>query len=278
MDYYTRLTVTCDESYAEILIAELGNAGFDTFQETDTGFEAYAEGESYDSEQVEAIQSQYTSATPLDFQFDQIEKKNWNEEWEKSYDPIIVDERCRIRAHFHPPDKSYPYEIEITPKMSFGTGHHQTTCLMIKNQLDLDHQNKNVMDAGCGTAVLSIMASKLGAEFVDAFDIDDWSTENGSENLEVNQCDNVRIRIGTIKKLSFDKPFDIILANINKNILLDEMEFYAQHLVPGGHLLLSGFYEKDIPDLLKEAHRYGVQEIHSKSQDTWSSLLLQKNQ
>jgi ribosomal protein L11 methyltransferase len=276
MNYYTRLTVTCDESFTEILIAELSNAGFDTFEETETGFEAYTEGESYDLEQIEGIQTQYASATPLNFQFDQIEKKNWNEEWENSYEPIVVDERCRIRAHFHTPDPSYQYEIEITPKMSFGTGHHQTTCLMIKNQLDLDHQNKKVMDAGCGTAVLSVMASKLGASFVDAFDIDDWSTENGYENLEVNQIDNVRIRIGTVKTLTFESPFDIILANINKNVLLDEMHFYSQLLNPKGHLLLSGFYETDIPDLLKEAHRYGFQEIHRKSMEGWSSLLLQK--
>jgi ribosomal protein L11 methyltransferase len=276
MNYYTRLTVTCDESFTEILIAELGDAGFDTFQETDTGFEAYTEGESYDFERIEGIRTQYASATLLDFQFDQIEKRNWNEEWEKSYDPIVVDERCRIRAYFHEPDPSYQYEIEITPKMSFGTGHHQTTCLMIKNQLDLDHQNKKVMDAGCGTAVLSVMASKLGASFVDAFDIDDWSTDNGTENLEVNQCSNVRIRIGTVKSLTFDSTFDIILSNINKNVLLDEMHFYAELLNNKGHLLLSGFYESDIPDLLKEAHRYQFVEIHSKSMDGWSSLLLQK--
>lgn len=276
MNYYTRLTVSCDESFTEILIAELSEAGFETFQEIETGFEAYAEGESYDLEKIEGIRAQYSSATSLDFQFDQIEKKNWNEEWEKSYDPIVVDERCRIRAHFHEPDAAYQYEIEITPKMSFGTGHHQTTCLMIQNQLDLDHQNKKVMDAGCGTAVLSIMASKLGASFVDAFDIDDWSTDNGTENLEVNKCDHVRIRIGTVKSLSFDSSFDIILANINKNVLLDEMHFYSKFLITKGHLLLSGFYESDIPDLLKEAHRYGFQEIHSKSMEGWSSLLLQK--
>ena len=148
---------------------------------------------------------------------------------------------------------------------------------MIKNQLDVDHQGKKVMNAGCGTAILSVMASKLGASFVDAFDIDDWSTDNGTENLEVNQCDNVRIRIGTVKSITFDAPFDIILANINKNVLLDELHFYGQLLNVKGHLLLSGFYETDIPDLLKEAQRYGFQEVHRKSMEGWSSLLLQKN-
>lgn len=273
--YHTRLTVICDPQFSEILLAEIAQAGFDTFLESETGFEAYAEGDRYDAYQVDQIKAKYSQINPLSFSWDRIEKKNWNEEWEKSYEPIIVDDRCLIRAEFHKIEKGYPYIITITPKMSFGTGHHQTTFLMIKAQMDLDHNEKVVMDAGCGTAILSIMAAKLGAKRVAAFDIDEWSVINGKENLEINDCTNVEIRQGKISDLSFDNNFDIILANINKNILLDEMPQYAAYLKDSGHLLLSGFYEKDIPDLMHRAHQYQLKQVAAEVKEGWASLLLQ---
>jgi ribosomal protein L11 methyltransferase len=161
--------------------------------------------------------------------------------------------------------------------MSFGTGHHQTTYLMLKNQLLISHHDKLVLDAGCGTAILSIMASKLGAKQVEAFDIDEWSVINGVENAEVNQCSNVHIRQGKISELKFEHHFDVILANINRNILLEEMNHYARELVPGGKLLLSGFYEKDIDDLKQEASKFGLTEMTRDNRETWACLLLQKN-
>ena len=161
--------------------------------------------------------------------------------------------------------------------MSFGTGHHQTTYLMIKNQMEMDHRGKRVMDAGCGTAVLSIMASKLGAKEVEAFDIDEWSVVNGKENQEVNHCANINQQQGKLADLTFDENFDIILANINKNVLLDEMHQYAAYLNPGGLLLLSGFFEDDIADLLKSANRYHMKELGRDSRENWAALLLQKN-
>jgi len=183
--------------------------------------------------------------------------------------------RCLIRASFHQLEKSYPYEITITPKMSFGTGHHQTTYLMIKAQLDLEHQNKRVMDAGCGTAILSVMATKRGAREVEAFDIDEWSVINGKENIEVNGCSNISIRQGKIRDLSFEDNFDIILANINRNILLDEMPQYAAYLNADGYLLLSGFYEKDIPDLVSRAHQYQLRQIQYDVRESCASVLFQ---
>jgi ribosomal protein L11 methyltransferase len=275
--YYSRLQVICDPEFSEILMAEFAEAGFDTFMENEKGFEAYVEEANYDKEKLGEIKEKYSAFTPLDFHEDKIEKKNWNEEWEKNYEPILVDDKCLIRANFHIPEKQYPYEIIITPKMSFGTGHHQTTYLMVKNQLEMDHQNKLVMDAGCGTAILSVMASKLGAKHIDAFDIDEWSVVNGNENAEVNGCKNISIRQGKISDLTFETNFDIILANINKNILLDEMHQYASYLNKGGLLLLSGFYEQDIPDLLKEANRYSLQQLRSDSRENWAALLLIKN-
>ena len=276
--YYSRLKVICDPEYSEILMAEIAEVGFDTFMENEKGFEAYAEQNHFDKQALKIIQDKYTKVTPVLFYQDRIEKKNWNEEWEKNYEPIIVEEKIMIRAGFHKPVKQYPYEIIITPKMSFGTGHHQTTYLMVKNQMErIDHLNKTVMDAGCGTAILSIMASKLHAKKIDAFDIDEWSVINGQENIEVNNCRNISIQQGKISDLTFPDTYDIILANINKNILLQEMAQYAAYLHEGGHLLLSGFYENDIPDLLNEAHQYGLHKVSNDDRENWAALLMVKH-
>ncbi|MGC1240856.1 MAG: 50S ribosomal protein L11 methyltransferase [Chryseosolibacter sp.] len=274
MMYHTRLLVTCSPEFSELLLAELAEANFDTFLENERGFEAYVEGDGYDKPLVEAILKKYEALAPVEFSFSQIQKRNWNEEWEKSYSPIAVDDRCLIRASFHQADKKYPYEVVITPKMSFGTGHHQTTYLMVKNMLDIDHQGKRVMDAGCGTAILSIMASKLGAREVEAFDIDEWSIENGNENTAINHCNNIRIQQGKIAEVALSGKFDIVLANINKNVLLDDMKTYSSYLKPGGLLLLSGFFTLDIADLLEEGSRYNLKEVSRDERDTWACLLL----
>lgn len=272
--YHTRLRVICDPQFSEILIAEISQAGFDTFLENENGFEAYVEVDRFDQFQIDEIKKKYNQVNPLEFSWDKIEKRNWNEEWEKSYEPVIVDNRCVIKAEFHKIEKQYPYEITITPKMSFGTGHHQTTYLMVKAQMNLDHQDKMIMDAGCGTAILSIMASKCGAKRIDAFDIDEWSVVNGKENVEINQCANISIRQGEISNLTFDHNYDIILANINKNILLHEIPQYVSYLNPEGFILLSGFYEKDLPDLVSRAHQYQLKHVNSDVHENWASLLL----
>ncbi len=257
-------------------MAEIAEAGFDTFMEGEKGFEAYAEGEKFDASLIDSIKEKYNHVSPLIFFQDKIQKQNWNEEWEKNVEPIFVDDQCLVRAEFHKVEKKYPYEIIITPKMSFGTGHHQTTYLMLKNQMQMDHRGKLVMDAGCGTAILSIMASKLGAKQVEAFDIDEWSVPNGKENAVTNGCTNINIRQGKISDFHFENKFDIILANINRNILLAEMKNYAAELNPLGQLLLSGFYEKDIDDLKKEAAKFNLTETHHDSKESWACLLLSK--
>ncbi|MCZ8354216.1 MAG: 50S ribosomal protein L11 methyltransferase [Cyclobacteriaceae bacterium] len=274
--YHTRLSIICNADYAEILMAEIAETGFDTFMETETGIEAYAEEDKFNKVDLVSILERYQKQSNLSWHFDTIEKKNWNEEWEKNYQPVIVNDTCIIRAVFHQPDKNYPFDIIITPKMSFGTGHHATTHLMIKHQLDINHQNKLVMDAGCGTAVLSIMASKREAKFVDAFDIDAWSIENGKENAEMNGCSNIRIRQGKISDLKFNEPFDIILANINKNILLMEMPYYSAYLKKDGLLLLSGFYEHDIADIESRAKGENLILQHFHTLETWAAVLFKK--
>jgi ribosomal protein L11 methyltransferase len=274
--YYSRLQVVCNSEFTEMLMAEIAEAGFDTFMENEQGFEAFTENDNYDKPKLDTIQKHYHALAPVIFYFDRVEKKNWNEEWEKSYEPINVEDQCLIRAHFHQIETKYPYEIIITPKMSFGTGHHQTTYLMIKAQLQIDHSGKKVMDAGCGTAILSIMAEKLGASSVEAFDIDEWSVINGNENLEMNGCKNISIRQGKISDLTFETDMDLILANINKNILMQEMHQYAAYLRPSGLLLLSGFYKQDIVDLIQLAHNFKMAPIREDERETWASLLLQK--
>lgn len=272
----TRLRVICDSSFAEILMAEIAQVGFDTFMETENGFEAYVEGNSFSQEDLNAVKEKYRAKTNLLIYQDTVKKQNWNEEWEKNYHPIIVENKCMIRASFHSPDPAYSYDIVITPKMSFGTGHHETTYLMIKNQLEIDHAGKQVMDAGCGTAVLSIMACKRGALQVEAFDIDEWSIVNGKENALVNQCPQINIQQGKLKDLSLHADFDLILANINKNILLEELPLYVKHLRPGGKILLSGFYVEDAPALEASGNDLGLHVLRQDERNRWSSLLMQK--
>lgn len=274
--YHSRLQVTCNPDYAELLMAEIAEVGFETFMETDKGFEAYVEMERFDKEQLEYIKEKYSAQTPVIFLQDQIQKRNWNEDWEKSYDPISVEDKCLIRADFHHIDKKYTYELIITPKMSFGTGHHQTTYLMIKNQMEIDHEGKRVMDAGCGTAILSIMASKLGAKEVEAFDIDEWSVSNGKENVEVNGCTNIHQQQGKLAELNITGLFDIIVANINKNVLIDELPLYAKYLATKGLLVLSGFYVNDIDDLIGEASKYDLKLWRRDARETWAALVFAK--
>jgi ribosomal protein L11 methyltransferase len=274
--YYTCLHVSCDPDYSEILMAEIADAGFETFLETGSGFEAYVELERFDKELLESILDRYKELTPIVFKTEQIQKQNWNEQWEKSYHPIIVEEKFMIRASFHEPDLRYPLEVIITPKMSFGTGHHQTTYLMVKNQIEIDHKGKRVMDAGCGTAILSVVACKLGAAEVEAFDIDEWSIINGNENLQVNGCTNIHIQRGKISEVALKGSFDIILANINKNILLAEIERYEKFLVKGGFLLLSGFYMEDVEDLVNEGAKNNLREVKRTDRENWAALLMRK--
>jgi ribosomal protein L11 methyltransferase len=274
--FYTRLAVECDAAFSEILMAEIAEAGFDSFMETEKGFEAYVESGNFDAVHLQSIKEKYGHVNPLSFLEDKILKQNWNEEWEKNLETIIVDDQCLIRAEFHKVEKKYPYEIIITPKMSFGTGHHQTTWLMIKKQMQMVHEARRVMDAGCGTAILSIMACKLGAASVEAFDIDEWSVINGKENIANNHCDNINIQLGKLSELRFAGKFDIILANINKNILLAEIGDYSNYLAKNGSLLVSGFYLTDAKDLEKEALHYGLVPVSTDERETWAAILFRK--
>lgn len=268
---------TEDQAISDILMAELGEVGYDTFEEVDSGLKAYAKAESFNKSTLDEIVARYEASFDFSVAINSVEKENWNKKWEENYDPIEVDDRCIVRASFHNIEKKYPIEIVITPKMSFGTGHHATTWQMLKLQLDINFQHKRVLDVGCGTGVLAIMASKLGAKSIEATDIDEWCIENSKENYFLNGIDDVKIQQGEIEGLQFEDNFDIIIANINKNVLLIEIPRYASLLVEKGLLLLSGFYEKDIPDIKKCAEDYNLMLDKIVNKDNWAAVVFSKS-
>lgn len=273
---YLEFKFSCSEPFQEILIAELAEVGFDSFLETDEGFDAYIQEDLFERASYEEVLEKYQESASIQVKEGKMAKVNWNEEWEKHYDPIIVGDQVYVRASFHPDQPDFKYEILINPKMSFGTGHHATTYLMISHQLELDHQGKRVLDIGAGTGILAIMAHKLGASYIEAFDIDEWCVENGDENFDLNGMTHVRMGKGTVREVCPKGEFDIVLANINKNVLLDEMEVYSTLVKQGGNLLLSGFYEHDIADIVKKANDFGLDLINQKTKDNWAALVLQK--
>ena len=254
----------------EILIAELGYAGFESFVENDSGVTAYIQKEEWNAFILEDIHILSSEEFAISYEFNEIEQTNWNEEWEKNFKPIVVDDMVTIRAPFH--DKPITkYDVIIEPKMSFGTGHHETTHMMIQHILRNDFKEKSVLDMGCGTGVLGILAEKVGATKIEAIDIDNWCYINSSENVERNNCSNILVLEGDVALLN-GKNYDTIIANINRNILLADISVYATCLNPKGVLFLSGFYKEDIQLIESEcnAHMLKLDEIIERGQ--WVSL------
>lgn len=273
---YLEFKISCKESFREILIAELAEVGYDSFLETDEGFDAYIQEDLFDRNSFQQVIDQYHEEASLQVTEGKMPKVNWNEEWEKNYDPIEVGDQVYVRASFHQPRPEFKYEILINPKMSFGTGHHATTFLMLSHQLTIDHTDKSVLDIGSGTGILAIMAHQLGAGHIEAFDIDEWCVENGNENFDLNEMSVVRMGKGTVREVKPQGEFDIVLANINKNVLLDEMDVYASLVKTNGYLLLSGFYEHDVLDIAEKAFQYGFVEKEVQTKDGWAALILEK--
>lgn len=271
MDFIT-IKVSCPQELVDFLISELFQIGFDAFQELEDGFEGSCEQVHFDESKVQAIISSFPD---LSFEVKEQEKVNWNEEWEKNYDPIIVEDRCIVRASFHEAQPEFRYEIIVTPKMSFGTGHHATTYQMLAYQMEIDHEGKKVLDVGTGTGILAIMAKKRGAAATIVSDIDEWCIENSEENFALNQVTINKVIKGQIEEIE-EVDFDIVIANINKNVLLDQIGEYSRKLKENGMLLLSGFYEQDIPDLEKKANQNNLQKIHFTTKDKWAMLVLSK--
>jgi ribosomal protein L11 methyltransferase len=273
---YLELSIKVNAEFAEILMAELGEIGFESFTEESDGINAYIIEDQLDKTALATIFDQYKTMTAIDWELKEVEKQNWNEVWENSYEAIEVDNQCRVRASFHEPDPAFEYEIVINPKMSFGTGHHETTSMMLAHQLGIDHAQKSVLDVGSGTGILAIMAGLKGANYIVAFDIEEWAAENARENAELNNCPQIIVRQGTIQ----DEPqykYDIVLANINRNILLREIPVYQTFMKDKALLLVSGFYENDAEDIAEMAQSVGLKQIGIKTKNNWASLVFELN-
>lgn len=254
----------------EILIAELGYAGFESFVETEFGVTAYIQKEEWNANILEDIQILDSDEFEITFQFNDIEQTNWNEEWEKNFNPIIVDNLCSVRAPFHEKPNT-TYDIIIEPKMSFGTGHHETTHMMIQHILKNDFKNKSVLDMGCGTGVLAILAEIKGAKPIDAVDYDNWCYLNSLENVQRNNCKHISVIEGDASVLK-GKTYDVIIANINRNILLKDMKTYVSCLNKNGMLFLSGFYNTDIPIIQSECEKLLLKFEEKLERNNWVSL------
>jgi len=267
-------TVTPLQPAVEILIAELGYAGFESFVETETGVTAYIQKDEWRSDILEDIQILDSDEFEITFEFNEIEQVNWNAEWERNFNPIIVDDVCAVRAPFHEKFDT-KYDIIIEPKMSFGTGHHETTHMMIQHILKNDFTDKTVLDMGCGTGVLAILAEMKGAKKLEAIDIDNWCYLNSVENVERNNCHKISVYEGDVSLLK-NKAYDIIIANINRNILLQDIPEYATCLNAKGLLFLSGFYFDDIPVIEELCNKMNLKRVDTLQRNDWVALKLEK--
>ena len=261
------------QPWNEILMAELIEIGFDSFTEEHNGILAYIQKDLFDDKQLQEINMFSNEAVEISYTYQEMPNINWNEEWEKNFEPINVENQVSIRAEFHE-NQNLPHEIIIQPKMSFGTGHHATTYLMIQQMLDMDFENKTVLDMGCGTSVLAIFAKQKGAGKTVAIDIDEWSVENSKENAERNNVD-LDISQGTADNLGAEN-FDIILANINRNILISDIPTYVSVLNNVGQLLLSGLCFFDVDDILEVCNEHKLTLKRKLQREEWVSLLLEK--
>jgi ribosomal protein L11 methyltransferase len=273
------ITLGQNDPFRDLLVDALGNEGpYDSFVETPDGLKAYVQESLFDEAWLKGQIEEMRTLTGCTYTFEALPDKNWNEEWEKQHTPVLVEaeggKKVWVRAPFHEHRDDVDYEIEIEPKMSFGTAHHPTTHLMLSYLTELDIAGRKVLDMGCGTAVLAILAKKCGADYVEAIDIDEWAYNNALENAQRNGV-KITVRIGDATLLG-DRRFDLIIANINRNILLADMAAYASVLQPGGTLLLSGFYESDVPVLQQHAESLGLRLDQQKVRQSWTALKMQK--
>jgi len=265
------LIVPFEEYIADVLASELGELGYDSFVPSELGLDAYILQHLFDESKLQLLLNQFPiEIKSIEYKVTQIESKNWNEEWEKNYfEPIVIGEDCVIHSSFHKNVPQAKYDIVIDPKMAFGTGHHETTSLVIGQLLTMDLAGKTLLDMGCGTAVLAILAAMRGAKNLLAIDIDTWCTENSIENIAINKISGIEVQLGGAELLN-GLHFDIVLANINRNILLADMEKYAACLTAGGELYMSGFYVEDIPLIEAEANRNGLKLVEFKQKNNWA--------
>ena len=264
------------EIIRDILSAQLAEIGFETFVAMAGGLEAYVPASLFSAEKIDEILSGFPMKAVITWQSREMEDRNWNEEWEKNYfEPIVIADACCIHSSFHHPEGAFTYRIVIDPKMAFGTGHHQTTGLILKEILSMDLTTKSVLDMGCGTAVLAILASMKGADPITAIDIDEWAFNNALENAQLNGTGNIRVMKGGAELLG-DEAFDVIFANINRNILLNDIPSYNSVLNRQGVIIMSGFYKEDIPAIRHRCEEEGLTFSHFTERDQWAAVTFVK--
>lgn len=271
---FTFHTTPCTEIVNDVLSAVLGEAGFESFVEQTDGIAAYIQKDLYNETVLkEALADFPLPDTQVEYAYQEAEDKDWNEEWEKNFfQPIVIGDRCCIHSTFYKDTPKTEYEILINPQMAFGTGHHETTSSIISELLDADLKDKSVLDMGCGTSILAILASMRGANPVTAIDIDDWCVNNSKDNIILNQINNITVELGDASLLKGRKPFDVIIANINRNILLADMPQYAACMHAGSELYMSGFYVQDIPVIREKAENLGMKFIHYREKNNWAAV------
>ena len=271
---FTFHTTPCTEIVNDVLSAVLGEAGFESFVEQTDGIAAYIQKDLYNETVLkEALADFPLPDTQVEYAYQEAEDKDWNEEWEKNFfQPIIIGHRCVIHSTFHCDIPQAEYDIVINPQMAFGTGHHETTSLIIGELLDNDLQGKSLLDMGCGTSILAILARMRGAAPCTAVDIDEWCVRNSLENIELNGVDRISVFQGDASLLKDQEPFDVIIANINRNILLNDMKRYVSCMHPGSELYMSGFYVDDIPVIQAEAEHNGLRFVHHKEKNRWAAV------
>lgn len=269
-------TVEPKEPGTEILIAELGEKTFESFVETEKGVSAFVQEALWTADILDDIYILDSEEFTISYTKENIEQVNWNEEWEKNFEPIDVDGICYIRAPFHPTQNA-KYEIVIEPKMSFGTGHHETTYMMMKHLLNMEVKDMEVLDMGCGTAILAILALMKGAKHADAIDIDNWCYLNSIENAQRNNIGNIDVYEGDAGLLTKEKVYDLVIANINRNILLNDMAAYVKTMKDEAIILFSGFYTEDIPSITEEAEKNGLVFVDHLERNNWVSLKFKKH-
>ena len=261
----------------DLLIAELADIGYNTFEDTDNGFAAFISFSDYKLEQLDAVLETFHGQFDYSYTVTEIAAENWNEEWEKNFEPLIIDDQCYVRATFHEPRSEYPIEIVIDPKMAFGTGHHQTTTMMMSYILKENMTGQDVLDMGCGTGILAILAAKRGAKTLVAIDNDEVCYQSTLENASLNGVDTIEAACGGKETIPMRK-FDTILANINRNILLDQIEAYNSVLATQGQIFFSGFYESpDLDMITAECAKYGISYKGHQKIDEWVAAHFIKN-
>ena len=274
---YFEVTFTaqpCNETITDVLSGLTADIGFESFVECENGMKAYIQQSQFDEATLKQVVEDFPiPGASISYSITEPEDKNWNEEWEKNFfQPIIIGDRCVIHSTFHQNVPKAEYDIVINPQMAFGTGHHETTSLIIEELLDNELKDKSLLDMGCGTSILAILARMRGAHPCTAIDIDEWCVRNSIENIELNHVDEIDVSQGDASSLTGKGPFDIIIANINRNILLNDMKQYITCMHPGSELYMSGFYVDDIAVIREEAEKNGLAFVHYKEKNRWAEV------